>query len=309
MTGGAGFVGSHLCEKLLENGKRVICLDYFQKEENEKNISSFKNHPNVVIARMNILDESTRDLIKKEGVTKIIHLAAAAGVRASIEDPESYVRNNVDGTVHLLKIAVDAGIKKFVLASSSSVYGVTEEGSFREDQAGIPISPYAASKRCSEIFCENFSVTYGLSCICLRFFTVYGPRGREDMAPLKFTRLIDAKEEIPLYGDGSAMRDFTYITDIVEGIIKALEIDRPFEIVNLGYGNPRSVNELISCISKSLGKEANIRYEEKQKGDVPRTLADITKAKSLLGYKPTISLEEGVEKMVQWFKETIEDEK
>jgi len=234
----------------------------------------------------------------------MIHLAARAGVRPSIENPLLYEDVNIKGTINLLESCKEYGIENFVFGSSSSVYGVNEKIPFSEDdRVERSISPYAASKRACEIFCSTYHNLYGISIACLRFFTVYGPRQRPEMAIHKFTRMIDRGQEIEMFGDGKSRRDYTYIGDIVDGIIGTLDKKFGFEIFNLGNSNVVELRYLIELIEKNLGKKAKIKMMPDQPGDVPVTYADVSKAKRMLGYDPHVRIEEGIERFVKWYME------
>lgn len=308
VTGGAGFIGSHVIDRLLARGDKVLCLDnfndYYDPNIKFRNIERNLSHPDFELIRADIRDAQE---IKKLGaypIDMIIHLAAMAGVRNSIANPKLYGQVNVGGTINLLNLAKDINAKNFVFASSSSVYGNNKKVPFSEtDNVDNPISPYAATKKAGELLAYTYHHLHHIPISCLRFFTVYGPRGRPDMAPLKFTQLIDSGNPIDVYGDGSSQRDYTYIDDIVSGIIAASDNPHDYEIFNLGNNKPIGLNYFISLIEKNLGKKANIIRKPKQEGDVDITYADISKAESLLGYKPKISIEEGIERLVKWHKE------
>ncbi|MBI4127252.1 SDR family NAD(P)-dependent oxidoreductase [Candidatus Peregrinibacteria bacterium] len=301
VTGAAGFIGSHSARALLALGHSVYGIDNFNdyyevalKEKNAEGINIF---------RVDICDEVAVEKIFAEVKPDVLlHLAARAGVRASIADPELYHRVNVLGTNILLEACRRHSVNRIVFASSSSVYGNQKKIPFSEsDSTENPISPYAATKRAAENLCYSYSKTYGLKITCLRFFTVYGPSGRPDMAPLMFTKAIDAGETIKRFGDGSSMRDYTFIDDIVSGILSAVDHPFDFEIINLGNNKPEELRVLISTIEKNLGKTAKIEELPMQAGDVEMTYADITKAQKLLGYQPKTSLDEGIAKLIKWY--------
>ena len=234
---------------------------------------------------------------------KVINLAARAGVRPSIKDPFIYEKVNFKGLLNLLELSKLFKIKNFISASSSSVYGNREKGPFKEtDNVNRPISPYAATKKAGEEMCYTYHHLYGLKCSCLRFFTVYGPRGRPDMAPLKFTKMISNGEEIQVYGAGNSKRDYTFISDIVNGVLAALDKDFDYEIFNLGGSNPIELNYFISVIENAVGKKAIKKHIEKQQGDVEITFADLNKSERMLSYKPKIKIEEGIKKLVEWYQ-------
>ena len=307
VTGAAGFVGWKTCEKLLSYGYKVTGIDNLNDyyDINLKNYrlekledENFSFHL-IDIENYNDLD----DLFKKEKYDAVINLAARAGVRYSIENPDIYFSTNLNGTLNLLKLLVKYDIKKFVLASTSSLYAGQPLPYNEELAVNTPISPYAASKKAAEAISYTYHYLFDIDVTILRYFTVYGPAGRPDMAPLRFVNWIMNEKEITLYGDGSQSRDFTYVDDIAEGTIKGL---RPlgFEVINLGGGkNPVSINEFIMLIEKLAGKKGKVKYLPFNKADMKTTWADISKADKLLGWKPEISLQTGVEKTVEWFKE------
>ena len=311
VTGGAGFIGSHLCERLLEEGHSVICLDNFDsyydpnlKFRNVEEIS--KKYPGpftMVTGDIRNRDHLT-ELFKKNRIDAVFHLAARAGVRPSIVDPLLYEDVNLRGTITLLEVCKEFGMKNFIFASSSSVYGENQRVPFSETDLDIqPISPYGATKRAGELLCYSYHHLYGIHIACLRIFTAYGPRQRPEMAIHKFTRLIDQGKEIPMYGDGSSKRDYTYIDDLIDGMMAVHHHQRGFEIYNLGESRTTSLKELIRMIEECLGKKAKILSMEPQPGDVSITYADITKAKRLLNYQPKIEMEEGIKRFVEWYKE------
>ncbi len=306
VTGGAGFIGSHLCERLLSMNHNVINLDSFSDSYNasikRQNILTAMNHERYKLAETDIRDAaSVENLIKNSEVDILVHLAALAGVRRSIENPVEYVDVDIKGTVNLLEICRRLNIGKFVFASSSSVYGVNKCPFKEEDALELQTSPYAVAKQSGEAFCRTYNYLYGLPVACLRFFTVYGPRQRPDMAINIFTEAIVKGSEINMFGDGTSTRDYTYIDDIVDGIISVLQLRFDFEVFNLGSSNPISVKNLIEIIETSLGKQANIKYAPLQPGDVPVTCADISKAARLLGYNPKVRLQDGIERYVNWY--------
>ena len=308
VTGCAGFIGSHVTDRLLSMGKNVVGIDnfdpFYDSKIKIKNIEHNMDNDNFIFYTADIRDGAYMEKIFKEnGVDVIIHLAARAGVRPSIQDPLSYEDVNIKGTINLLEVSRKYGIKNFVFGSSSSVYGVNKKIPFSEsDPVDKSISPYAASKKACETFCYTYHHLYGIPIICLRFFTVYGPRQRPEMAIHKFTRLIDQGQEVKMYGDGTSKRDYTYIDDIVEGIIATIDKRTGFEIINLGNSKTVELRYLISLIEENLGKTANIKKLPDQPGDVPITYADISKAKSLLGYTPMVSIEEGIKRFIQWYR-------
>jgi len=308
VTGGAGFIGSHLCERLLSRGDRVFCVDnfdsYYPPQVKRKNIESALNHECFTLAECDVRNKEGLDRIfRNHNIDSIIHLAARAGVRPSINDPLLYQDVNIKGTLNLLELSKNYGIRNFVFGSSSSVYGAGVKIPFRENDGPIqPVSPYAVSKQACELFCYTYHHLYNIPMTCLRFFTVYGPRQRPDMAIHKFTHLINQGEEIPLYGDGTSKRDYTYISDIIDGILAALDEPRGFEIINLGDSETVELRQLVTLIEENMGKKSKIKNLPSQPGDVPLTYADISKAKTMLGYSPKVRIKEGIVKFIQWYK-------
>jgi len=309
VTGGAGFIGSHVVERLLAEGNRVVCLDnfdsFYDPAVKRANIRTALNRPNVRLVEGDIRDEPTlARLFREEPIEVVFHAAARAGVRPSIQDPVLYHDVNLNGTTRLLEAARSARVKNFVFASSSSVYGVANRVPFsEEDPADFPISPYAATKRAGELLCYTYHHLYGVPMTCLRFFTVYGPRQRPEMAIAKFTRLIDEGRPVPVFGDGSSRRDYTYISDVVEGVVEALGHPQPYAILNIGGSQTTELRDLVAKIEKALNKKAQIEVLPPQAGDVPLTFADVGKAKRLLGYEPRTSIDEGLKKFVEWYQE------
>lgn len=309
VTGGAGFIGSHLVRALLERGERVVVIDdfndFYDPALKRENVEGLDSHKNFKLFEVDIRDRGAVERVFTEEPPDVVcHLAARAGVRPSIEEPQLYDEVNSVGTLNMLEAVKGAGLKNFVFASSSSVYGISSKLPFSEDDPiSTPLSPYAATKRAGELFCFNYSHLYKLPVTCLRFFTVYGERGRPEMAVARFTRLIDEGGEIQVFGDGTAKRDFTYIGDIMKGLIKAVYKSFPYEIINLGESRTVEVLKLISVIEEKLGKKAKIKYLPPAPGDVPVTYADVSKAERLLGYEPGVAIEEGVERYVRWYIE------
>ena len=308
VTGGAGFIGSHFVEKCLALGHEVAVLDdfndFYDPAIKRANIAGFSN--DVLVHEIDIRDGAAVLRVVKDGrFDTVVHLAARAGVRPSIKDPKLYLDTNITGTWHLLEAAKQSGVARFVCASSSSVYGVLKTAPFREDMAlTATISPYAATKLAGEQLCSNYAHLYGLRTINLRFFTVYGPRQRPDLAIHSFTKSIDAGQPINQFGDGSTRRDYTYIDDIIQGVAACLIYDGPLcEVFNLGENQTTALNELIAAIERALGKKAIINKLSEQPGDVPLTYADITKARAQLGYKPHTQIAEGIPKFVEWFRQ------
>jgi UDP-glucuronate 4-epimerase len=309
VTGGAGFIGSHLCEALLNQGMQVVNLDNFcdnyEPAVKSRNIAGLINSPGFHLYKGDIRDSQLLERIKKNhALTDLIHLAALAGVRRSISDPLEYVDVDIKGTVNLLELAAKSRISRFIFASSSSVYG-TSPPPFRETaSADRPVSPYAAAKRAGELYCRTYHELYKIPVACLRFFTVYGPRQRPDMAIHLFTRLIDQGLEIPVFGTGSSKRDFTYISDIIDGIMRTLFIPLTFDLFNLGSSQVTTLTDLINIISCELGKKARIVHHPLQPGDVPETAADLAHSYQILGYQPQVSLPEGIKSFVDWYQKT-----
>lgn len=312
VTGGAGFIGSHLVERLLKDGYRVICLDnfnnYYDPRIKEENVKTVHSNPEYILIRGDILDTSVLEtLFSDYPISKIVHLAAFAGVRASLLNPGDYVDVDIKGTLNLLEMARKNRVKQFIFGSSSSVYGEESTIPFREDELILkPISPYSASKLAGEMFCETYSKLYQLPITILRFFTVYGPRQRPEMAIHLFARLMKRGKPIPLFGKGDRVRDFTYVDDIVAGVISALGHSASFEIFNLGNSRTISLSRVIEVLSKEIGKDPIIHEKPIQLGDVSATHADISKAKNFLGWTPRVSFEEGVRRFIKWHDEKEE---
>jgi UDP-glucuronate 4-epimerase len=308
VTGGAGFIGSHVVENLLKNEYHVTVIDnydsFYPKETKQKNLSAVINHPNLIFHELDIVDADAIDLHLTETYHAIIHLAAKAGVRPSIENPIAYQQTNVAGTQNLLEFARKKSIKQFVFASSSSVYGINKNIPWRESDGLLnPISPYASTKISGELLGHVYSHLYGIRFIGLRFFTVFGPRQRPDLAIHAFSKKILNNETIPFFGDGNTQRDYTFVDDIVKGIIGALNYDKTnYEIINLGNSHAVSLAELVSTLETVLDKKAIINKLPEQPGDVPITFSDISKAKKLINYLPTTSLKDGVIKFKEWLE-------
>lgn len=310
ITGGAGFIGSSLADKLLEYGHKVLVIDnfcdFYDPKLKEKNIEINKNNENYKIYREDIRNkEKLSEIFNENKIDCVIHLAAMAGVRPSIENPVLYQEVNCLGTQNILEEMKKHNLKNLVMASSSSVYGNCKDVPFREDMVvDYAISPYAATKKANEVMTHVYHKLCNMNVIMLRFFTVYGPKQRPDLAINKFTSLMINNEEIPMFGDGTTSRDYTYIDDIVGGIIKSIDYvlsnNNVYEIINLGNSSPTSLIEMINTIGKVLNIEPKIKQLPMQPGDVDRTFADITKAKNLLGYEPKTSFEEGIRKFVEW---------
>jgi UDP-glucuronate 4-epimerase len=306
VTGGAGFIGSNLCDCLLELKNEVICIDnlndYYSPEQKEKNIKHNLNNKNFEFCERDIEDkEALAKIFQENKFDVVVHLAARAGVRPSLENPEIYFNTNVRGTLNILELCRENKIK-MIFASSSSVYGNNKIPFSEDDATEEQLSPYGTTKKMGERLCEMYSKLYDMNIICLRFFTVYGPRGRPDMAPYIFTKNIVEGKKINVFGDGTSKRDYTFISDIVDGIISAINKDLKFEIINLGDSSPITLKDFIGLIEKITGKKAIIEHLPEQKGDMKATYAKIDKAKDLLDYKPKVSIEEGMKKFVGWYK-------
>ncbi len=312
VTGGAGFIGSHLLDRLVQRGDDVVCLDnfddYYAPEAKRANVASAAASGRVELVEGDIRDAGLcMDVVGRADVEAVVHLAARAGVPASLERPQLCEQVNCGGTVNLLEAARRSGrVGRFVFASSSSVYGLNSKVPFAEDDpVPHPVSPYAATKRAGELLCHVYHHLYGLSVACLRFFTVYGPRQRPDLAIHRFARLIEDGRPVPVCGDGDASRDYTYVSDTVDGIVAAL--DAPpgrigFEVINLGNGSPVRLCELVELIQESLGREAAIERRPPRPGDVPVTWADLSRAQALLGYEPRVPIRQGLARFVEWLR-------
>jgi UDP-glucuronate 4-epimerase len=305
VTGAAGFIGSHLCEALLQRGYEVTAMDnfdsYYDPAIKRRNISGFQER--VRLVEGDIRSEKALGLALKD-VDAVAHLAARAGVRASLGDPGLYVDNNVGGTQNLLQAMVERDILRLVFASSSSVYGSRTSGPFREDEPVLePVSPYAATKLSGEYLCRAAHKTWGMQVSNMRLFTVYGPRQRPEMAIHLFARLASKGLAIPRFGTGESVRDYTYVADIVEGLIAAIEIPCGYRVFNLGNDNPISLNALIAHLGQALGSSIRVDSHGDQPGDVPRTWASIDRAKEELGYSPAVPLEAGLERFVAWLNQ------
>lgn len=310
VTGGAGFIGSHLVDSLLaENSWQVAVIDnfndFYSPEIKRANIAAHLSNPNFRLYETDICDrENLRLAFEENAFDAIVHLAARAGVRPSLENPIGYLETNVNGTLNLLELTREFGVKQFVFGSSSSVYGDNSRVPFSEDEkVSKPISPYAATKVAGELLCHTYSHLYDFRTVCLRFFTVYGARQRPDLAIHKFARLILAGKPIQVFGDGTTRRDYTYIEDIIQGVRAAIDFEQnAHEIFNLGESQTIELKYLIELLEKNLGERARIERLPMQPGDVPRTYADITKARKFLNYNPQTQIEEGIEKFVDWIK-------
>jgi UDP-glucuronate 4-epimerase len=312
VTGGSGFIGSHLCEKLVALGVETINLDNFHDNYDpmlkERNILSLLDNPLYHLFRGDIRDNRIIDRIFATYPIKvIIHLAALAGVRQSLAQPRDYVAVDIEGTVNLLEYAAKYQIRRFLFGSSSSVYGDNPVPFKESDRLERPLSPYAAAKIAGEMFCRTYHQLYGLSVGCLRFFTVYGPRQRPEMAIHYFTKLIDHDLEVPLFGEGNSARDYTYVDDIVHGILCALEAQYSLEIFNLGNSKTTSLLELVKLIGGTMEKQPRIKNLPFQMGDVPRTWADLNHAGRILGYQPRVDIKEGIKRFVNWYRNQKEN--
>ena len=312
VTGGAGFIGSHLVDQLLAEGVWKVTViddlnDFYAPDIKRSNAAQHLKNADYRLVKADIRDVSSLSEIFAEGkFDSIVHLAARAGVRPSLSEPRLYFETNVTGTLNLLELAREHGIKQFVSASSSSVYGINGKVPFVEtDRIHQPISPYAATKAAGELLCHTYSHLHDIRTICLRFFTVYGARQRPDLAIHKFTRLISGGRSIPMFGDGTTRRDYTYIDDIIQGVRASMDYDGSIhEVFNLGESQTVELKELIALIEESVGKKAVIDHQPMQPGDVPITFADISKAKELLGYNPTTKIADGIPKFVEWFRKS-----
>lgn len=315
VTGGAGFIGSHLVDRLLSDGEWQVTVvddlnDFYDPAIKRENAERAAQSPNYRLAEADIRDRSALRNIFADGRFEcIVHLAARAGVRPSLEQPELYAETNINGTLNLLQLAREHGIRQFVFGSSSSVYGINAKVPFGEDDPiRQPISPYAATKGAGELLCHTYAHLFGIRSVCLRFFTVYGPRQRPDLAIHKFARLISAGKPIPVFGDGTTRRDYTFVDDIISGVRASIdyvadETKSDYEVINLGESRTVELRELISLLEKELDLQAVIDRKPLQPGDVPQTFADISKARKLLGYDPQTQIEDGIKRFGEWFRE------
>ncbi len=309
VTGCAGFIGSHVAEELLKRGDSVIGIDevndYYNIKQKKENLKILEKYENFKFFKKNLAEfKDIKQIFEDENIDYIAHLAARAGVRPSIENPFIYEESNIKATLNLLELGKIFGIKNFVLTSSSSVYGNQQKVPFSEkDVVDSPISPYAATKKSCELLSFTYHHLHNLNINVIRPFTIYGPRGRPDMAPILFTKWISSSKKIKKFGDGTTQRDYTYIDDFVEGFISALDTPLGFEIFNLGNKTPVSLNKFIETIENITDKKAKIEHLPMQPGDVDKTYADISKAEKLLGYNPKTSIEGGLEKLWIWYKE------
>lgn len=308
VTGGAGFIGSHVVDRLLAEGQTVTVVDnfdpFYDPQTKEANVAAHLRHPNCTLHRLDICDLVSLRQTLAGDFDAIVHLAAKAGVRPSIEDPVAYQEVNVRGTQNMLELAREWKTPQFVFASSSSVYGVNPNVPWsEEDHVLKPISPYASTKLSGELLGHVYSHLYGIRFIGLRFFTVYGPRQRPDLAIHKFTQLVRGGTPIPFFGDGSTSRDYTFVTDTVDGILAAIVYRKtPYEVINLGNDATVTLGEMVAEIERAVGQKAKLDRQPDQPGDVPRTWANIGKARRLLGYSPRVPFQEGIKRFVEWRK-------
>lgn len=314
ITGGAGFIGSHLVDRLLSEDEWQVTVvddfnDFYDPAIKHENTNRAANNPNYRLVEADIRDQPALRRVFEEGRFQcIVHLAARAGVRPSLEQPQLYAETNINGTLNLLELAREHSIRQFVFGSSSSVYGINAKVPFSEDDPiRQPISPYAATKGAGELLCHTYTHLYGIRTVCLRFFTVYGPRQRPDLAIHKFARLISEGRPIPVFGDGTTRRDYTFIDDIIAGVRASIDYvgdaaKSNYEVVNLGESRTVELRELIALLEKELDLHAVIDRKPLQPGDVPQTFADISKARALLGYDPQTQIEDGIKKFVEWFR-------
>jgi UDP-glucuronate 4-epimerase len=310
VTGAAGFIGSTLVDRLLAEGRRVVGLDsfdpFYPESAKRRNLRAALAAPGFRLVEGDIRDpDALERAFAESGCDAVVHLAALAGVRPSLERPAEYADVNVTGTARVAEAALRHGVRHMVFASSSSVYGERSDGPFREtDPVERPISPYAATKRAGELLLHTFHHARGLSVVCARIFTAFGPRQRPDLAIHKFAARMLRGEPIPVYGDGSSLRDFTYVDDLVDGLVRALDADLGYAILNFGAGRTVSLREVIAALEEELAVRAKIERLPMQTGDVSRTWADIEAARTALGYAPSISFRDGVRKFASWLKET-----
>jgi UDP-glucuronate 4-epimerase len=317
LTGGAGFIGSHLAEALLRQGATLAIVDklddFYSPARKRANLEAIRKIGAYEFEEVDLCGfEASREIVSRFRPDVIVHLAARAGVRPSIEKPRLYESVNIAATVNLLELCREFQVKRFVFGSSSSVYGATSRAPFSEDQVELrPISPYAATKLAGELMCYTYAHLFALPTVCLRFFTVYGPRQRPDLAIHKFTELMEKGQPIPIFGDGSTGRDYTYVDDIVAGVLAAIRLELPsagekvsFEVFNLGNSHPVKLTELVDLLEATTGLHAVRQRQDMQPGDVPLTWADVSKAERMLGYRPATRIEEGLKRFVAWYRTT-----
>ncbi len=315
LTGGAGFIGSHAAENLLRQGTELTIVDkldeFYPPAWKRSNLEEIRRTGTYTLEELDICNfEGLREVFRRARPEVVIHLAARAGVRPSIEQPRLYEQVNVAGTVNLLELCREFKVERFVFGSSSSVYGATSRAPFSEDHVELrPISPYAATKLAGEMLCYTYSHLFALPIVCLRFFTVYGPRQRPDLAIHKFTMLLENNKPLPIFGDGSTGRDYTYVDDIVAGILAAVSFEfrtpadeARFEVFNLGNSHPVKLSELVELLETATGRKADRQRKPLQPGDVPLTWADVSKAGRMLGYRPATRIEEGLQRFVAWYR-------
>lgn len=311
VTGGAGFIGSHLVETLLGEGAWRVSVvddfnDFYAPATKRRNVEAFLKNPAFELVEADIRRAADlRAVFERNSFDCVVHLAARAGVRPSLAEPVLYAETNVNGTLNLLELAREFKVRQFVFGSSSSVYGINAKVPFSEsDPIFQPISPYAATKAAGEFFCHAYSHLYGIRTVCLRFFTVYGSRQRPDLAIHKFARLILDSRPIPVFGDGSTRRDYTFVDDIIQGVRAAIDYDQSaHEVFNLGESETVELRYLIELLEENLGRKAIVERHGAQPGDVPQTFADISKARSILGYDPQVKIEEGIKRFARWIGE------
>jgi UDP-glucuronate 4-epimerase len=311
VTGGAGFIGSHLCEHLLREGKQVALVDnlddFYDPRLKFANLEEIKLSGKVESFIVDIRDQGRlKEVFGKFRPEAVVHLAARAGVRPSLSHPELYVSTNVSGTLNLLEQSRHYGIEKFIFGSSSSVYGETSRVPFSEDDPiARPISVYAATKVAGESLAYTYSHLYNLAVICVRIFTAFGPRQRPDLAIRKFAHLMEKGEEVPIFGDGSMSRDYTFVNDVITGLDRALASNFKFEVFNIGNSRPLRVSYVVKVLEEALGKKARIKYFPPQPGDVALTYANLDKSRKILGYEPRVTFEEGIRQFVQWLRKDL----
>jgi len=311
VTGGAGFIGSHTVDTLLARGDEVVCVDnfddYYSPERKRRNLTKAQASPSFQLYEKDIRDfQDMERIFSSEEPQKVVHLAAMAGVRYSVRFPLLYEEVNVKGTLNLLELASRYGVRNFILASTSSVYGASKDIPFKEDSAAVqPLAPYPATKRACELLAYVYHNLHGLHCTALRFFSVYGPRGRPDMTPYLFTEAISQGREITLYDEGRPQRDWTYIEDSVGGLFAALDADLEYEVINLGNSKPVVMRDFVTLIEELVGRKAKITSPPLPPSEPPITFADISKARRLLGYNPTTSVEEGMRHFVEWYRQEV----